>query len=158
MAQPFAVDLSPAARSRVVSMSAIGAFSWRWPEGIENYERGWVAIADIDGTEFQIRHGIGQRDAFGRSRIRAVTWVEGEPLVEGVGADDFEQSQALLSLIKITRKHLRPGDEVPPEYAGFSNESQGARRLADSGCGGRRQVSTWFSRVLSPDERPCPCR
>jgi hypothetical protein len=38
------------------------------------------------------------------------------------------------------------------------NESQGARRLADSGCGGRRQVSTRVSRALSPDERPCPCR
>lgn len=100
-------------------MSVIGAFSWRWPEGIESYERGWVAIADVDGTQFQIRHGIGHRDAFGRSRIRTVTWVEGEPLVEGVEADDFDQSQALLSLIKITKKHLRPGDEVPPEYTGF---------------------------------------
>ena len=73
----------------------------------------------MDGTEFQVRHGIGRRDAFGRSRLRAVTWVEGEPLVEGTEADDFSQSQSLLSLIKITKKHLRPGDEVPPEYAGF---------------------------------------
>ena len=40
----------------------------------------------------------------------------------------------------------------------FPNESQGAGRLADSGCGGRRQVSTCVSRALSPDERPCPCR
>jgi hypothetical protein len=46
--------------------------------GIENYERGWAAIADVGGTEFQIRHGIGQRYAFGRTRLRAVTWVEGE--------------------------------------------------------------------------------
>jgi hypothetical protein len=50
------VDLGPAARSRFDSMSAIGAFSWRWPEGIENYEPGWAAIADVDETEFQIRH------------------------------------------------------------------------------------------------------
>jgi hypothetical protein len=47
---------------------------------------------------------------------------------------------------------LQPVGLVPP------NESQGARRLADSGCGGRRQVSTCVSRALSPDERPCPCR
>jgi uncharacterized HhH-GPD family protein len=100
-------------------MSAIGAFSWRWPEGIENYERGWAAIADVEGTEFQIRHGIGQRYAFGRARLRAVTWVEGEPLVEGVEADDFHQSQSLLSLIKITKKHLQPREIVPREYADF---------------------------------------
>ena len=34
-------------------------------------------------------------------------------------ADDFDQSQSLLSLIKITKKHLRPGDDVPSECAGF---------------------------------------
>ena len=113
------MDLSPATRSRLISTSAIGPFSWRWPERIESYERGWAAIADVDGTEFQIRHGIGRRDAFGRSRLRSVTWVEGEPLVEGVEADDFDQSQSLLSLIKITKKHLRPGNNVPSEYAGF---------------------------------------
>jgi hypothetical protein len=88
-------------------MSAVGAFSWRWPEGIENYERIWIAIADVDGTESQIRHGVGQRDAFGRSRLRAVTWFEGEPLVEGVEAYDFSQSQSLLSLIKITKSTCR---------------------------------------------------
>jgi hypothetical protein len=55
------VDLGPAVRSRLVSSSAIGPFSWRWSEGIENYEHGWAAIADVDGMEFQIRHGICQR-------------------------------------------------------------------------------------------------
>ncbi len=49
------------------------------------------------------------------------------------------------------------GGEADEEIVG-SNESQGARRLADSGCGGRRQVSTLGSWALSPDERPCPCR
>jgi integrase len=29
---------------------------------------------------------------------------------------------------------------------------------ADSGCGGRRQVSTAFPWAPSPDERSCPCR
>jgi len=108
------VDLRPVTRSRLINTSAIGRFSWRWPHRIESYERGWAAIADVDGAEFQIRHGIGRRDAFGRSRLKSVTWVEGEPLVEGVEADDFRQSQSLLSLIKVTKKYLRPGDNVPP--------------------------------------------
>jgi len=29
-----------AARARLVDATAIGPFSWRWPEGIENYEQG----------------------------------------------------------------------------------------------------------------------
>jgi uncharacterized HhH-GPD family protein len=113
------VDLGPAARSRLISTSAIGPFSWRWPEDVETFERGWAGIAEVDGTEFQIRHGIGRQYRFGRSRVRSVTWVDGEPLVEGVEAEDFDQSQSLLSLIKVTKKHLRPGDEPPAEYAGF---------------------------------------
>jgi hypothetical protein len=113
------VDLGPAARSRLVSSSAIGPFSWRRPEGVESYDCGWAAIADVDGTEFNIRHGLGRRPTFGRSRLRSVTWVGGEPLVEGVEAEDFHRSRSLLSLIRITKKHLRPGDAVPAEYADF---------------------------------------
>jgi uncharacterized HhH-GPD family protein len=112
-------DLSAAAHLRLVSTTAIGAFSWRWPEGIESYERGWLAIADLGGRELHIRHGIGRRFAFGRSRLRSVTWVEGNVAVEGVEADDFSKSESLLSLIKITKKHLRPGDLLPPGYESF---------------------------------------
>lgn len=116
MADP---GLAAAARSKLVSITEIGPFSWRWPEGIEHYDYGWLAIAEIGGRELHIRHGIGRRDAFGRSRMRSVTWVEGEVAVEGVEADDSAASQSLLSLIKITKKHLRPGDGVPAEYASF---------------------------------------
>lgn len=37
-------------------------------------------------------------------------------MVEGVESDDFERSEALLSLIKVTKRHLRPGADVPPGY------------------------------------------
>ena len=39
------------ARSRLVNSSAIGPFSWRWPEGVESYDRGGDVIADVGGTE-----------------------------------------------------------------------------------------------------------
>jgi uncharacterized HhH-GPD family protein len=101
---------------RLASMTAMGPFSWRWPEYLESFERGWAAVATVDGQEVHIRHGIGRRDVYGRSRLRSVTWVEGEPTVEGVEADDFQRSEALLSLIKVTKRHLRSGDEVPAGY------------------------------------------
>jgi hypothetical protein len=84
---------------RLVSMAALGPFSWRWPDQVETFERGWVAAATVNGQEVHVRHGIGRRYAYGRSRRRSVTWVEGEPTVEGVEADDFTRSESLLSLI-----------------------------------------------------------
>jgi uncharacterized HhH-GPD family protein len=39
--------------------------------------------------------------------------------VEGVEADDFSRSECLLSLIKIAKRHLRPGDAVPAGYEAF---------------------------------------
>jgi uncharacterized HhH-GPD family protein len=39
--------------------------------------------------------------------------------VEGVEADDFDRSESFLSLIKVTKRHLRPGDALPPGYQSF---------------------------------------
>ena len=104
---------------RLIRKLAIGPFSWRWPENVERFDFGWVATAEVDGLQVHVRHGIGHRAAYGRLRPRSVTWVENVPTVEGVGADDFEQSFSLLSLIKVTKQHLRPGDDVPPGYCSF---------------------------------------
>lgn len=104
---------------RLVSMGALGPFSWRWPDADEAYERGWAAIAEVDGHDYHVRHGVCRRVAFGRTRIRSVTWVEGQPTVEGVEADDFSRSECLLSLIKVAKRHLRPGDAVPAGYEAF---------------------------------------
>ncbi len=103
----------------LVAMTALGPFSWRWPEEFETFERGWAAVAAVDDQEFRLRHGIGRGDVYGRSRVHSVTWVEGEPIVEGVAADEFDRSGCLLSLIKVTKRRLRPGDALPPGYASF---------------------------------------
>ncbi len=100
-------------------MEALGSFSWRWPLEVESFTRGWVAVAEVDGLELHIRHGIGNRDVFGRRRIHSVTWVEGRPTVEGVEADDYSRSKALLSLIKLTKRHLKPQESVPRAYEAF---------------------------------------
>ncbi len=104
---------------RLVSMTAMGPFAWRWPEGVERFQRGWAAVASMGEEEYHVRHGVGRRHVFGRPRVHSVTWVEGEPTVEGVEADDFDRSDALLSLVKVTKRHLRPGDAVPPGYRSF---------------------------------------
>ena len=80
---------------RLLSMTTLGPFSWQWPANLERFDRGWVAVAEVDGHEFHVRHGIGRRDVFGRSRVHSVTWVEGRPIIEGVEADDYRVIQAL---------------------------------------------------------------
>jgi uncharacterized HhH-GPD family protein len=113
------MKVSPEPVIRVLKMEALGSFSWRWPLEVESFTRGWVAVAEVDGLELHIRHGIGNRDVFGRRRIHSVTWVEGKPTVEGVEADDYSRSKALLSLIKLTKRHLKPQEPVPRAYEAF---------------------------------------
>ena len=105
---------------RLISASALGAFAWRWPEETEHFERGYAALMRFGDGAFRIRHGIGRRTVYGRLRLHSVTWVDGAVMVEGVEADDFARSQSLLSLIKVTKRHLQPTDPLPPEYAGFT--------------------------------------
>lgn len=112
-------ELSPAPDVRFLAVTTLGSFSWRWPEGVEHFDRGWAALVAVNGAEVHVRHGVNRREVFGGSRPHSVTWVENDPTVEGVGADDFEQSRALLSLIKVTKKHLRSDEPIPDAYARF---------------------------------------
>jgi hypothetical protein len=106
----------------LIGMGGLGPFSWRWPDADEAYDRGWAAIVEVDGHQYRMRHGVGRRATFGQTRVRSVTWVEGQPTVEGVEADDFGTTECLLSLIKLTKRHLRSGDAVPagPIEAAFA--------------------------------------
>jgi len=97
-----------------------GSFSWRWPDAIEHFERGWDMEVAAGGSLIRVRHAIGSRPAYGRTRVHSVTWVGGQPTVEGVEADNFEDTGALISVLKIGgRKHVRSRSEIPAGYEGF---------------------------------------
>ena len=98
------------------SVSSIGPFSWRWPDGVEHFHHGWNAEVRISRHRLAIRHGLSRRQLFGRSRVCSATWVSGRPTVEGVEADDYEMSQALLNRIKVEKQNVRPGESVPAGY------------------------------------------
>jgi uncharacterized HhH-GPD family protein len=106
---------------RLLDFAPAGGFEWLWPSGdVEKYERSWCGRIAIDGVAFEFRHGLGHRHAFGRSRVRGVTWLTGEPMVEGVEADDYGSSRALLSLLRRPdKRHARIDADVPPHYDGF---------------------------------------
>jgi hypothetical protein len=49
-----AMDSSENPSIRLMSMTALGPFSWRWPENVENFDRGWAAVASVDDQEIHV--------------------------------------------------------------------------------------------------------
>ncbi len=98
-----------------------GVFEWRWPSGnVESFDQSWTGRVAIGGTGFAFRHGIGQRDVYGRVRVHSVTWLSGAPMIEGVEADDYQTSRALLSLLRRDDKRLaRTIADIPTHYEEF---------------------------------------
>lgn len=107
-------------RVRVLEVVELDPFDFRWPENLEHFEGGWGFRVEVDGTTHRVRHGLGGREVYGRERVHTVTWLDGKVQVEGVEADDYPTSGALLSAVrrhdlKLARDHR----EVPPGYDGF---------------------------------------
>lgn len=116
----------PIAESTVPRVTAsstpakIGGFEYRWPDATEAFDSGWEVTVDQDGRSRRIRHGLGGREVYGRHRRHSVTFVDGQPLVEGVAADDYEESRCLLSALKDARQRLiRRPEDVPGPYVGL---------------------------------------
>jgi hypothetical protein len=93
-------------------------FTLRWPNEIVEFPRGWEGLATVDGKEFRFKHGIGMRPKFGRDRVHTTTWINGQVAVEGIEADDYQTSGALVSVLKDPqgRKHLLGREELPAPY------------------------------------------
>ncbi len=106
---------------RLLHFAPAGVFEWRWPSGnVEHFDRSWCGRIAIDGAEFEFRHGLGHRDVYGRTRVHSVTWLTGAPMVEGVEADDYRCSRALLSrIVRDDKKHARTNADIPTYYDEF---------------------------------------
>ncbi len=110
--------MTESAAVRILAVTEIGAYIYVWPDGTrESFNRGWAIVGSVGSRTVRVRHGLGRRSAYGRDRVRSVTWVELQPTVEGVESDDYPATHSLLSGIRITKSFLRPGDLVPAEYS-----------------------------------------
>ncbi len=99
----------------------LGPFGFRWPTNVEPFEEGWECQVTIDGVRHIVRHGIGRREVYGRPRVHTVTWLDRNVQVEGVEADDYPTSQALISrLRRPDGKLARWLDEVQRGYEAFA--------------------------------------
>jgi uncharacterized HhH-GPD family protein len=104
----------------ITDVRVLEPFSFRWPEEDEDFEAGWSYRILVDGESHQVRHGLGGRDVYGRYRVHTVTWLDNKVQVEGVEADDYPSTRALISTLRRPDKGLvQTIDQVPPGYDRF---------------------------------------
>ena len=74
-----------------VTATEVAPFVWKWPEGEEHFEKVWDLKVVWDSRPYSLRHALSHRRAYGRDRVRSVTWVGGQAMVEGVEADELRR-------------------------------------------------------------------
>jgi hypothetical protein len=108
-------------------------FRFTWPktagtdpeESTEYYKPAFAGSVQWQGRNIAFRIGFTKRDAAGmQGRERVVVFLQTGstfiPLVQFVGANDFDKTGRLASVIKNKDgRHLRPGEPVPVEYRGL---------------------------------------
>ena len=112
------VSQSPNGTVPAVNLTPAPPFEHTWPNRrVEQYKEAYAGNVEFDGSLRSVAIGFTERQSAGRARKRSVIFVDRRPLVEFVGADDFDKSGKMLSLVKRKNgKRLRPGETIPPEY------------------------------------------
>jgi len=108
-------------RASNLKISESEPFQYTWPNGYtEEYPLAYEGTIDKDDMHFEIKIGVGDREAAGKERKRVTVFLNGRPTVEFAGANDFDQSKLIASVITLpNKKRLRPYQPVPKEYQSF---------------------------------------
>lgn len=99
-------------------------FTYQWPLGkVESYDTAYEADVGLPSGQQHVVIGYGNRRAAGLNRRRVVVFFghlpQPIPVVEFTGANDFDTSKRLASVIKDrTGHHVR--SRVPQEYDGVA--------------------------------------
>jgi hypothetical protein len=112
-----------------VAWREVEPFSFAWPttagadpdDVTEYHDPAFAATVPFQGRHVPVRIGFTDRQAAGMERKRVNVFLESGstlvPLVQFVGANDYEETGRLASVIKKEEgPHLRPGEPIPAEY------------------------------------------
>ena len=116
-----------------MTWSKVDGFEHNWPEtknatvpNIEKFEYGYEVTIRINNEDVSFVIGFCNRTAAGMNDRRRAVIFKGRigqalyPLVEFAGANDFESTGRMVSII---RKHgrvpVKPGDTLPDQYQGM---------------------------------------
>lgn len=120
--EPQMIDQASYADSevRLEDPRPIPSFTYRWPDATESFDRAWDATAWVDGIAHRFRHALGSRRVFDAHRVHSVTFINGQPIVEGTSEEVYERSRKLVSLIKDANRHdVVDRTDLPAAYEGF---------------------------------------
>lgn len=104
-----------------IKLQEAPAFQYTWPNGFtEQYPLAYEGTFEDTSRHFEVKVGIGEREAAGKNRKRVTVLLNGRPTVEFAGADDFDKSDLVASLITLpNKKRLKPHQPIPKEYRSF---------------------------------------
>jgi len=104
-----------------IKISESAPFQYTWPSGYtEEYPSAYEGTVDKDDFHSEVKVGIGDRKAAGMERKRVTVFLNGRPTVEFAGADDFDKSNLVASVITLpNKKRLKPYQPIPKEYQSF---------------------------------------
>jgi len=117
-----AVDSTLAKPSSVqTKLQEAPAFQYTWPSGFtEKYPLAYEGVFEDTSRHFEVKLGIGEREAAGKNRKRVLVLLNGRPTVEFAGVDDFDNTDLVASLITLpNRKRLKAYQPIPKEYRSF---------------------------------------
>lgn len=98
-------------------LTKIEKYQHRYPgKALETFDALFYDARGFRGKAVKVVVGFGERVALGARRARAVVFVGGEPVVEFLGADDYNRSGLLLSPIRKDTRPLRAEGPLPVLY------------------------------------------
>jgi excisionase family DNA binding protein len=104
-----------------IKLQEAPAFQYMWPNRFtEEYALAYEGTFEDASRHFEVKVGVGEREAAGKNRKRVLVLLNGRPTVEFAGIDDFEKSKLVASLITLpNKKRLKPHQPIPKEYRSF---------------------------------------
>jgi hypothetical protein len=96
-------------------------FKYTWPnEMVEEYDEAWESAIEYENGKIPAVIGFGNRESAGKQRRRAVVFMNGYPTVEFIGANDFNRTGMMVSVIKDRNgKQVKSKEALPAEYKTF---------------------------------------
>jgi len=99
-------------------------FTHVWPHDDEEVPADYVThfedvksgTVSFRGVVHKVVIGFTDWESAGTKRRRAVVFVDGRPMLQFTGADDFRHSRLMASVIKIEKHQVKDRSTLPPDY------------------------------------------
>ncbi|WP_309723125.1 helix-turn-helix domain-containing protein [Armatimonas sp.] len=128
---PVKKEIPELKQFQAMQSNVIAPFSYQWPHNagavgtnLESYDEAYQCHVEIAGNSMPFVIAFCDRPAAGMANRRRGVIFRGQakktlyPMVEFTGANDFQETGKMASVIRVDgRKAVRPGSELPTGYS-----------------------------------------